>query len=291
MKPLIDKGVKTALAVLLVACHSVAMARCTDTGIALQILGSGGPFGDGRASSGYLLWVDGSSRILIDAGGGVFSRFYEAGAAIEDLRLLALSHFHPDHAAELPALLWPRNGSLRIAGPDGNPTFPSLVEFLDGLIGPDGVFRVLQPRFELQAVMIDTDTGVTEVLDESLLRVTAIGVPHGDVPTLAYRLDYPGASFVFSSDQNGSDPAFVEFARGADVLVVHFAGTEFGTGPLARLHARPSVWGRIATEADIGRLVLSHISINQDLEANLEILQQHYTGRLTLGEDLLCVLP
>jgi ribonuclease BN (tRNA processing enzyme) len=123
------------------------------------------------------------------------------------------------------------------------------------------------------------------------LQVTASGVPHGDVPTLAFRVEYQGASYVFSSDQNGTDPAFVEFARGADVLVVHFAGSEYGTGLVAELHAKPSVWGRIASAAEVGRLVLSHISSNQDLEANLEILQENYTGPLTVGEDLLCILP
>ena len=38
------------------------------TGIGLQILGSGGPIADdARASAGYVVWVDGESRVLIDA--------------------------------------------------------------------------------------------------------------------------------------------------------------------------------------------------------------------------------
>ncbi len=153
------------------------------------------------------------------------------------------------------------------------------------------MFRVLQERFQFETIEIDPAAGTVEVHEQSLLTVTATGVPHGDVPTLAYRVEYPGASYVFSSDQNGRDPAFVEFARDADVLVVHFAGAENGTGLVAQLHASPSVWGQIATQANVGRLVLSHISSNQDLEANLEILQQNYQGPLTIGEDMLCVLP
>jgi ribonuclease BN (tRNA processing enzyme) len=291
MKTCLLKCTMALTAALALAAGSPTLARCTDRGIALQILGSGGPFGDGRASTGYLIWVDGVSRLMIDAGGGTFSRFHEAGAAIEDLHLLALSHFHPDHSAELPALLWPRNGRLRIAGPTGTDGFPPLTGFLDGLMGATGVFRVLQERFQFETIEIDPAAGTVEVHEQSLLTVTATGVPHGDVPTLAYRVEYPGASYVFSSDQNGRDPAFVEFARDADVLVVHFAGAENGTGLVAQLHASPSVWGQIATQANVGRLVLSHISSNQDLEANLEILQQNYQGPLTIGEDMLCVLP
>jgi len=55
---------------------SNAAAECPpETGVALQVLGSGGPIADdGRASSSYLIWVDGKSRVLIDAGGGSFLR-------------------------------------------------------------------------------------------------------------------------------------------------------------------------------------------------------------------------
>lgn len=276
---------------LLMSLSSMAAARCTDTGLALQILGSGGPFGDGRAATGYVVWVDGTSRLLVDAGGGTFSRFHQAEATLEDLQLIALSHFHPDHSAELPALLWPRNGELRIAGPTGSAGFPPVAEFLAGLVGPDGVFRVLEPRFTFQVVTAPTDGTVSRVLEESRLVVTARSVPHGDVPTLAYRVEYAGASIVYSSDQDGSDPGFVDFARDADLLVIHLAASENATGMVAQLHARPSVWGQIAARANIGRLVLSHISSRQDLEANLEILQANYQGPLTVGEDLLCVLP
>lgn len=279
------------LVIMLVPTSGV-LAQCTDSGVALQILGSGGPFGDGRASSGYIIWVDGVSRVMVDAGGGTFSRFHQTGAAIEDLQLMAMSHFHPDHSAELPALLWPRNGTLRISGPSGTEGFPALPEYLDGLFGSDGVFRVLNSRFEFAPQTVDVERSeATTVYEDSLMTVTALGVPHGDVPTLGYRIEYAGSSFVLSSDQNGSDPRFVEFARDADILVVHFAGSEFGTGFAAELHARPSVWGRIATDANVGRLVLSHIMANGDLETNLEFLQENYQGLLTVGEDLLCVLP
>ena len=97
-----------------------AWAACGDSGVSVQVLGSGGPFGAGRASAGYIVWVDGVSRIMVDAGGGTFARFYESGARVPDLDLLALSHFHPDHASEVPALLWPRGGDLRVAGPSGS---------------------------------------------------------------------------------------------------------------------------------------------------------------------------
>lgn len=282
----------TMMFLLLTGLCTSAYSRCTDTGMVLQVLGSGGPFGNGSASSGYVVWVDGVSRIMVDAGGGTFARFREAEANVTDLDLLALSHFHPDHSAEVPALLWPQNGSLRISGPTGSAEFPSVEEFIDGLFGVEGIFRVINPRFDFTPVTVEValDSAV-DVLRNGGLSVTALGVPHGNVPTLAYRVSYSNTSIVFSSDQNGLDPNFIQFAEGADILVVHFAGSENATGFIAELHAKPSVWGQIATDANIGNLVLSHISANQDYETNLADLQANYSGQLTVAEDLLCVEP
>jgi hypothetical protein len=44
--------------------------NCGEKGVAVQVLGSGGPeLQDKRASSSYLVWQDGQARALIDAGG------------------------------------------------------------------------------------------------------------------------------------------------------------------------------------------------------------------------------
>jgi ribonuclease BN (tRNA processing enzyme) len=280
---------KTLLLLLLSTAATVqAQSSCSSDGTVLQILGSGGPFGSNRASSGYLVWIEGRSRVMVDAGGGTFVRFNEAGAELADLQLLALSHFHPDHSAELPALLWPRNGSLRLAGPSGGNGFPSLEQYLDGLFGPAGVYPILNQMIQFETTTVDVNAGESEVLREGSLQVRARGVPHGNVPALAYRVDVGDVSIAFSSDQNGSDPAFIEFVRDVDILVVHFAGNEDGSGR-ADLHARPSTWGSIATRANVGRLVLSHLMSSQNLEENMGFLRQAWSGPLTIGADLLCL--
>lgn len=50
--------------------------QCLDKSFTLQLLGSGGPItDDARASAGELIWINGKSKILIDAGGGTYLRF------------------------------------------------------------------------------------------------------------------------------------------------------------------------------------------------------------------------
>ena len=270
-----------------------ALGACGETGVQLQILGSGGPgASSGRASAGYLVWIDGVSRILVDAGGGIKQRFHASGADLGDVGLLALSHFHPDHSAEVPALLWPGGAGLRVAGPSGSGAFPSLDDWLDGLFGPGGVFRVLAGRLELEAVAVDVGTGApAEIWRDGDVRVRGIGVPHADVPTVGYRVDVGDVSVAFSSDQNGSDPAFVELVRDVDVLVVHLGRAEGSTGRAVDLHARPSVWGALAAEAGVGRVVASHVSTSspQVLADSLGYLRAAYGGPITVAEDLLCV--
>ena len=270
-----------------------ALAACGSTGVQLQILGSGGPGrSSGRASAGYLVWIEGVGRILVDAGGGIKQRFHASGADLGDVELLALSHFHPDHSAGMPALLWPGGAALRVAGPSAGGVFPSLDDWLGGLFGPGGVFRVLAGRLDLDAVTVDVTAGApAEVWRDGDVRVSGIGVPHANVPAVGYRVDVGEASVAFSSDQNGSDPAFIEFVTDVDVLVVHLGRGEDATGRGADLHARPSVWGALAAEAGVGRLVASHISTSsqQVLEDSLAYLRAAYAGPITVGEDLLCV--
>ena len=277
---------------LLLAAEPAA-AACGETGVHLQILGSGGPgASSGRASAGYLVWIDGVGRILVDAGGGIKQRFHAAGADLGDVGLLALSHFHPDHSAEVPALLWPGGGGLRVAGPSGSAAFPSLNDWLDGLFGPGRVFRVLGGRLDLDAVTVDVTTGEpAEVWRDGDVRVRGIGVPHADVPAVGYRVDVGDVSVGFSSDQNGSDPTFVELVRDVDVLVVHLGRAEASTGRGVDLHASPSVWGALAADAGVGRVVASHVSTSspQVLADSLEYLRAAYGGPITVAEDLLCV--
>src|SRR5690348_5091932 len=83
---------------------STAFAQSCDTSsLAVQILGSGGPrLNPSRASSSYLLWLDGKARILIDMGGGAHQRFGQSQGKLEDLWMVGISHLHPDHVSDLP---------------------------------------------------------------------------------------------------------------------------------------------------------------------------------------------
>src|SRR5271169_5175158 len=95
------------VAVTLLASSGALAQSCTGNPVAVQVLGSGAPgFVKDRANTSYLLWVGNQAKILVDAGGGAYVRFGQAQAKFSDLSVMLVSHLHPDHSSDLPAVLW-----------------------------------------------------------------------------------------------------------------------------------------------------------------------------------------
>ena len=268
------------------------------------MLGSGGPIADdGRASSGYIVWVDGQSRVLIDTGGGTFLRFGEAGAEFKDLSFVGLSHLHTDHSADFPALLKSGNFSgrkraLNIAGPDGRGDFPGLKDWLRAMLQKDsGAYAYLSGYLDgtrgrpmLVTREVAGEDAAPVYKDDDLL-ITAMHVPHAIVPAVAFRVEVRDKSLVFASDQNGSKAAFADFASGASILVMHLVVPEDVSGVGRRLHAPPSVVGNIAGKAQPNKLVLSHFMARslRELDTNVALVRGRYDGDVVLAEDLACI--
>ncbi len=294
-------------ALLALSAGTNAAKQCDTTGAVLQVLGSGGPIADdGRASAAYIIWIDGESKILVDAGGGAFLRFGEAGAEFEQLDHVGISHFHTDHSADLVTLLKSgyfseRKRPLGISGPGAGGPFPGLPGFLDSTIGDSGAYAYLSGYLDgsgglvqLQPATLDAASRkIMPVLGDrkSAVQIEATGVPHGIVPTVAYRVRIGDHVVVFSSDQNGNDDSFVEFARDADVLVMHMVVPENISGAGRNLHAPPSRIGQIAAAADVRVLVLSHFMARslQDFDANIGLVRTHYNGETVAADDLQCI--
>ncbi len=307
---------KFRLSILVALFCSVAVDGLADTtsagcslagAITLQVLGSGGPIADdGRASSGYLIWMNGRSKFLVDAGGGVFLRFGEAGARFEDLEHIAISHFHTDHSTDLVALLKSgyfseRVRALSISGPAAGGDYPGTADYLERLLGQshgayaylDGYLDGSEGLVKLESIEVDSVPGkaVRVYADSTDVEIIALGVPHGPVPALAYRIRVGQKSIVFAGDQNGSFDAFINFARGTDVLVMHMPVPENISGVGRKLHAPPSVIGKIAAETGAGKLVLSHFMARslENGEENLQEIQSRFSGIVVRANDLDCV--
>lgn len=299
------------LAVLPLLCVSVlapmaaAGATCSGHGVQVQVLGSGGPeLEDKRASSSYLIWQEGRPRILVDSGGGSALRFGQAGAHVAQLDAVLFTHLHIDHSADFPALIKSsyfeeRKLPLPVYGPPGNDDFPSTTEFVADLFdGKRGAYRYLADflagkggGYALQAHdVVLTAHEIRRVLNTRDLSLDATQVIHGGVPAVAWRVSMGGRVVVFSGDTNGDNGNLERLAKGADILVAHNAVPEGETGAARALHMPPSVIGRIANTAAVGRVVLSHRmlrTLGRESETRA-VIARAYSGPVAFADDLEC---
>ncbi|MDC6117179.1 MBL fold metallo-hydrolase [Serratia rubidaea] len=294
------------LALTLNANASATPLQCDDRGFTLQTLGSGGPITDDqRASSGEVIWINGKSAILIDAGGGVFLRFGQSGARLEDLKFIGLTHFHTDHVSDLAAILkggyFVKNKQeITLAGPESGGAFPSMTQYFADLFNKEGgAYAYLNGLYNatdgLKIASHVKDISYTSVqpvlvYQDQEMKITALGIPHGDVPCLAYRIETAKGTIVISADQNGSNRAFIPFAKGADILVMPLAIDENADKGSKFMHAAPDVVGKVAAEINPKVLVLNHF-MGKGLrlkDQSVNIVKQYYHGQVYTSRDLSC---
>jgi ribonuclease BN (tRNA processing enzyme) len=289
-------------------------------GLSVMVLGSGGPVVTpaGRASAGYMIFVDGKPRILMDVGGGTYKSLGQAGINMKDLEVVLLSHLHIDHTGDLSSVIKTAyfhavgagetrtvDDTIHIWGPDSSfAGIPSVTDYVAArYAGPDGIERYLNGftgiigagtfSYAGHDLLSDwqTDTTVQDVYEAADgLKVTAIAVKHGPVPAVAYRIEYDGKSIVYSGDTNSESQNMVTIAQGADLLIYDTAIMDTHPNPaMLQLHTTPSRMGAVAAEAMVKKLVLSHLTPNTEnnlKEVKRLVRAQGYRGKIKAARDL-----
>jgi len=288
---------------------SALFAQTSATPLELMVLGSGGPGATGRAASCYLVLIDGTPRILVDAGPGAFVRLGEAKLSLSDTDIVLLTHLHIDHAAELPGLFKARAVSagdaivFKVWGPAGTGArpagsyFPSTSRLLDLLFGKRGAFAYLSDfaaPITIQAHDIPTPTHAHPVaaviFNEGGLVIRAVAGHHGDAPAVIYRIDYAGKSITFSGDVDAQGLSGLRtIAKGSGLLVFNSVVLDppGSRAILYTLHTPPSAIGELARDAGVHSLLLSHSSPDVEMghEAVLESIKRNYQGPVSFAAD------
>jgi ribonuclease BN (tRNA processing enzyme) len=174
------------------------------------------------------------------------------------------------------------------------------------LIGKDGAFPALNNLYDGVpfAVPVTTLTASHSTPQHVLKRddvvVSALSVPHGRAPALAYRVDSPRFRIVFAGDQSGLNPSFIAFASGADLLVIHAIVSERAKDhPLAHVVGLPGRFGSLARASQAKRVLLSHIMGQPgaqtslwslaDIQGAVNSFRAEYAGPVTLASDLMSI--
>ena len=263
--------------------------------IEFEVLGSGGPEIDGRASTSYLLWIDNEAKLIVDMGSGAMLRFEESGAKLETLEAVVLTHLHIDHSVDLPSFVKAgyfsqRTNSLDIIGPDDNWYFPSTSEFVENLFGSAGAYRYMRDVLDekndsFQIIPFDIDEQTTKKYKSFTL--TMIPVHHGIVPALAVRIDIEDKSILISGDTNNKDHSLEKLAKNVDLFVAHHAIPEYAQGYATQLHMKPTEIANIAKKSNVKRVLLTH-RMKRTLgtqKETLQIIGKIYQGEVSFAED------
>ncbi|MBN1833789.1 MAG: MBL fold metallo-hydrolase [Deltaproteobacteria bacterium] len=250
----------------------------------ITILGSGTglPLVD-RGSPALVLLSD-KGLALFDIGPGTLRQLSRAGIPYNRIGYIFITHFHPDHTADLVHFLFatrhPPDLAKRepfvITGPQG------FKDFHKGLEKAYGKWLNIPPEImeirELAAARKDK-------IGYEAFDIISQPVKHSD-PSIAYRVEDPsGKSLVYSGD-TGFCPEIIDLAKGSDLLILECALPD---NTKIEGHLTPSLAGKIATQAGVRRLLLSHFYpdvLETDIAAEC---RKTFDGELILGRDLLQV--
>lgn len=248
----------------------------------VTILGSGTCVPRIERSASAVLVETGSAKILLDLGPGTMHRLLEYGTTIFDLTHIFISHFHPDHTGELAPLLFAtkypdrqkRCTPLALLGGMG------LMGFYEGLQSAYGDWIVLAPE---QFSLHEFATGSKHSLEFNDFNMTVAPVNHRP-ESLAVRIDgHDGISVVYSGDTDVCN-SLADLAHRADLFICESAMPDEHKVPG---HLTPGAAGRIASQAEAQRLVLTHLYPACDAVDIVKQARNAYKGEIIVAEDLI----
>ncbi len=275
----------------------------------LILLGTGGgpTPKPNRSSPSQVIVVNGASYV-IDCGNGVARQMVLAGLPLASIRSIFITHQHSDHNADYGNLLllsWATNLATRVDS-YGPPPLADMTRLFLEMNNYDIKTRMADegrpPLKDL--IKVHQITGDGPVMQDANVKVTAALVDHPPVkPAFAYRFDCPDRSIVLSGDTRPSQN-LVRLARGADVLVhevMYLPALErlIAAEPDAKTlrehllasHTTTQEVGRIATEAGVKTLVLSHFVPGGTPaipdQVWFDAVRPYFSGKLVVGRDLL----
>lgn len=286
------------------------------SGTKLVILGTGaGPNptipGRTRHMTSHVM-VSNASAYVLDCGLGVINQFARTGVPFTAIRSIFITHHHPDHNIEYGPLLligWVQGlpASLLAFGP---PPLKQMTE--DFLRAYKATIDFWVEDLKVKPLVLPAVKEVSApgpVMQDENVKVAAAIVQHPPVrPALAYRFDFQDRSIAFSGDTVPVE-AVARLAKGADVLVHEamyvpaleaYVRDRITRGVPIRFddymahmkldHSPVEEVGRIAQEAGVKTLVLSHLTPGIDGipdETWHDLAAKNFKGEIVVARDLM----
>lgn len=235
----------------------------------LIVLGcDGGWPSAGGATSGYLVRHDGFN-LWVDCGVGTMASLLEHIDVLE-VGAVAISHEHPDHFLDL---------FMHYVGRYFNPDRPS--DSVPVFLPPGLLDKAVSIQPDLRGIFDFHEISPGEGFGAGPFRIGTARMAH-PVLTLGMRIEADGATLAYSAD-TGPTPDLTELARDADILLAE--GTWYalpeGSPPL---HLSGHEAGQHASDAAVGKLVVTHVWPTYDRSVIFEQAREKFSGPVELAE-------
>lgn len=246
----------------------------------LTILGSGTNVHPRRAAAGYLVETD--HVLLLDFGPRTLANLMKGGVQRHRIQHILFSHYHADHFSDFIPFFFDAVFHSRFVGPR-----PALC-----LYGPRGTTRLFRtilntfPGFRAGRFRV----ALREVGDRSFAigrtRIIPRTVVHSPkLHCLGYRIEYGGRVLAYSGDAEHCG-GLVRLCGDADLAVLDCSFPANRPGP-GHMHAGDC--GRLAREAGVRRLVLSHFYPIAERYSVKEQAGERFSGSIRKARDLMRV--
>ncbi|MDZ5470226.1 MBL fold metallo-hydrolase [Bacillus sp. 31A1R] len=221
-----------------------------------------------EASSGYILEHEGF-HLLVDCGSSVLSKLQNF-IQPEELDAVILSHYHPDHIADIGVLQHAR----LIQGFLGKEmeTLPIYAHTLD------------EPEFAkltYKDITKGTPYDPNGTLTVGPFQIQFLMTNH-PVPCYAMRFEAAGKSIIYTADTSFKE-GFIPFSKNADLLLCECNFYSNQDGKNAG-HMNSHDAGHLASEAAVKQLVLTHLPHYGNLPDLITEASQKYNGSVSLAE-------
>ena len=231
----------------------------------------------GGSSSGYVV-KEGETRILLDCGTGVFSQLQRVMGPLS-LDAIFITHLHADHFLDLVPFRYALRYTIHGGPPEPLPLYVppagarGLAAFAASMGQPEEFFS---DTFALR----EYDPAVS--LPVGGLRVAFQELNHY-VPS--YGITVAGDGLLAYTGDTKMCPKVVELAAGADLFLCEATAQESTYERSRPGHLSAKDAGRVATEADVQRLLLTHIWFELDPMVSLEEARETFGGPIEVAEE------